>query len=442
MGNKFFLIALLCAALGLFLFIRPRLFAPDPPPTLMDRLPESEILGRFYILDVAKETSAMLFYNKVPFRDLVSSDFLLSQAKNFGLDIQRPCYFFAEQEGEWGTFLHVMDSSRVPGGIMKLKQFTELRDTTILERRMQFLPEQNIYLYYDKAYLFVYHGNHMKKRLSRAVNAQRGDIENSWQKFKSLSTFKSDRLVVFSNSKKLKKYGIEYGVFAHDSDSLSFKLKTYIRASRDLKIKMKNSGMAYEPTATTTRMLNLHLDITEFRKDKQHPLYLWIAEMGRKVGFPTDAFFDAWDGDLSFQQGGTQLIAEEVIETDYNDEFEMVETRTTKMVPVPGFAVLISVNDKSQILVSKLFSKGIINKQGNKYRFLFSPPIKMNIMPTYLSGYSSDRSPKLSTGSSCSGIWDYRGTSVTFRVDQLKKREVYGSIEFPVNRLIRKSKFF
>ena len=57
-GNKVMLIALLCAALALFLYIRPRLFAPDPPPSLLDRLPESEIVGRYNLLDIAKIESA------------------------------------------------------------------------------------------------------------------------------------------------------------------------------------------------------------------------------------------------------------------------------------------------------------------------------------------------------------------------------------------------
>lgn len=441
-GNKIFLIALLCAALGLFLFIRPRLFAPEPKPSLMDRLPESEILGRFYLLDVARESSPMLFYHKIPFRDLASADFLLSQAKNFGLDVQKQSYFFADRSGEWGTFLSVIDSSRIQNGLIKLEQFVPVTDTTILQRKVRFLPKQNLYIFYDKTYLMVYHGTKIKARLSRCINAKHGEMGDSWKKFQSLKTFRDDKLVVFSNDKKLKKYGVEYGLFAHDSDSLSFKLKTYIKTSKNHKLKMKESGSAFESTATTTRMLDLHLDISEFRKDKKHPLYLWIAEMGRKVSFPTDAFFAAWDGDLCFQQGGTQMVEEEVVETGYNEEFEMTEIRTTRLVPIPGFAVMISVNDQSKNLVSGLFSKGIINKQGNKYRFLFSPPLTLNIKPTTISAYSSGRSPKVNTGSNCSGLWNYKGTPVAFQVDSLKQRGVYGSIQFPVNRLIRRSKFF
>jgi len=440
-GNKILLIVMLCAALGMFLYLRPRLFSPEPAPTLIDRLPESEILGRFYLLDVARETSSMMYYQKIPFRDLISAEFLLSQGKSFGLDVQKPGYFFSDEEGEWGTFLSVIDSSKIDAGVRRLQEFTEIRDTIIHKRKLHFLPNQNMYLFYDKSYIFLYHGNQMKKRLGHAMFAKNGEAGDSWKKFESLKTFKNEKLVVFSSSERLKKLGIDYGLFSHDSDSISFKLKTYIKASRPLKIKLKEPEVSLAGTPNMEKELNLHIDITEFRKDKQHPLYKWIAEMGRKVSFPTDAFFAAWNGDLTFQEGGTQMVKEEVIATEYDDEFNLTEVRTTKLVPVPGFALLISVSDKS--FINTLFAKGIITKQDAKYRFLFSPPLKMNIKPDYISAYSSDKSPVVGKGgASCSGLWNYKGTKVAFRIDSLTTNEVFGSMEFPVHRLLRKSKFF
>lgn len=104
-GNKIMLIVMLCVALALFLYIRPKLFAPNPPALLVDRLPESEIIGRFKLLDAAREANALMFKNKTPFREYMTYDFLLSQAKSFGIDIQRPGYFFSNGEEEWGTYV-------------------------------------------------------------------------------------------------------------------------------------------------------------------------------------------------------------------------------------------------------------------------------------------------------------------------------------------------
>lgn len=441
-GNKLFLIALLCAALALFLFIRPRLFAPEPQARLLDRLPEGEMLGRFYLLDVANESSSMLFYHKVPFRDLVSPDFILGQAKSYGLDVQKPGYFFANRTGEWGTFLNVTDSSRIQNGLVKLQQFVNMQDTVVLQRKLQYIPTQKLFVFYGKDYLMLYHGSKIKERLSRCVNAKNGEIGEGWKKFESLSTFKDDKLVVYAQNKQLQKYGIEYGLFAHDSDSLSFKLKTYIKTLTPHKLKLKDNGLRFAQSKATTKMLDLHLDVSEFRKDKKHPFYKWIAQKGRKIGFPTDAFFAAWEGDISFQQGGTQLIEEEVIETGYNDEFEMVETRTIRQVPVPGFSLMLSMNDQSKAFINMLFARGIITKQDRKYYFLFSPPLTLNIRPETLSAYSASKSPAIETGQGNRGLWKYKGTPVAFSIDSLDTREIYGSMEFPVNRLIRKTKFF
>lgn len=441
-GNKLFLIALLCAALALFLILRPRLFAPEPQAQLIDRLPEDEILGRFYLLDVANESSSMLFYHKVPFRDLVSPDFILSQAKSYGLDIQKPGYFFANRSGEWGTFLNVTDSSRVQNGLVKLSQYVNIEDTTVLQRNLHYIPAQKLFIFYDKNYILFYHGTKIRSRLARCVNAKSKEIGEGWKKFEAIHTFKDDKLVVFAQNKQLRKYGIEYGLFAHDSDSLSFKLKSYIKTIKPHKLKLKESGPGFEQSASTTKMLDLHLDVSEFRKDKKHPFYQWIVEKGRKIGFPTDAFFAAWEGDISFQQGGTQLIDEEVIETGYNEEFEMVETRTIRKVPVAGFSLMLSMNDQSKTFINSLFARGIITKQDKKYHFLFSPPLTLNILSNSLSAYSSTRSPHVKPAQSSRGLWKYKGTPVAFSIDSLRAKEVFGSIEFPVNRLIRRSKFF
>jgi hypothetical protein len=98
------------------------------------------------------------------------------------------------------------------------------------------------------------------------------------------------------------------------------------------------------------------------------------------------------------------------------------------------------VNENGQKLVAALFTKGIVTKQGKHYHFLFSPPLTLNILPKSISAYTAGKSPKVTTGSSCSGLWNYRGTDVLFRIDSLKKKEIYGSFEFEVASLIRKGK--
>jgi hypothetical protein len=120
----------------------------------------------------------------------------------------------------------------------------------------------------------------------------------------------------------------------------------------------------------------------------------------------------------------------------------MVETRTVRKIPVVGFSVMLSMNEQSKSFINALFARGIMTKQDRKYYFLFSPPLTLNIRPETISAYSSSKSPVIETGQGNRGLWNYKGTPVAFSIDSLRKHEIYGSIEFPVNRLIRKSKFF
>lgn len=439
-GNKVMLIFLLCTALALFLYIRPKLFAPEPPPTLIERLPNSEIIGRFNLLETAKETQSLMFKNKVPLREYFTSDFLLSQAKSIGIDIQSTAYFFSDGKDEWGTFVSVLDSSRIQNGFQRLDQYLTVKDTVVLGKVLKKIDDLNLYIYYDKNYILVYHGQSIKQKLGRAIWAKVGETEEVWKKFLKRKTFDQEKIVLYSSSPKLKEVGLDYVMFAHDSDSINIKLKSYLHASRKLDFKEKQDGISFERNPATNKALELHLDISDFKNNRKSPLYRWISDMGKKISFPTDAFFDAWEGDLSLQEGGTHYINEEVIEIGYDDEFNPIEIRTTQKVPVPGYSMIFSVNEKGKTLINALFAKGIVTKQDRFYRFLFSPPLNLNMQPTSISAYTSGISPKTTTGSKCHGMWNYKGTDVLFQIDSLKSREVYGSLEFEVTRFVRKGK--
>jgi hypothetical protein len=130
-----------------------------------------------------------------------------------------------------------------------------------------------------------------------------------------------------------------------------------------------------------------------------------------------------------------------VVEMSYDEDFNPIEVRKTNLVAVPGYSMLFSVNEKGNKLVSALFAKGIVTKQGKYYHFLFSPPLSLNILPNSISAYTAGRLPKTTTGSSCNGLWNYKGTDILFRIDSLKKKEIYGSLEFQVASFLKRGKF-
>ncbi len=441
-GNKVFLITLLCAALGLFLYLRPRLFAPDPPPSLEDRLPSAKLIGRFFLTDIAAESSPFLYKYKLPFREYLTEDFILSQAKSFGLDLQKPGYFFAEGEQEWGAFVRLTDSSKVQTGFERIQQSVKIQDTVVFNTRIRKIPFLKAYIYYDKDYLFFYKGTKLKKRLGNVLFAEKDAITQQWSKFLAQRMFEKESFVCYTENDQLKKAGFDFGLLAYNADSSHFKFKALLHATRDLKLQLKDSGVAYLPTSKPSKMVHLHLDISQFRKDKKHPLYLLAANTAKRVSFPIDAFFNAWDGDLSYLEGGIQLIEEEYIEIGVDDEFNPVELKKTKQVPIKGFNAMMSVNNEGTDLVNRLFAKGIVNKQGDKYRFLFSPPVKINILKDRLSAYTSNTQPKLVQEKTNYAIWNYKGTRLRFQIDSLTKHDVYSSIDIKVEDWIKNFKFF
>jgi hypothetical protein len=439
-GNKVVLIAMLCIALGLFLYFKPQIFAPEPEARLMDRLPEAEIIGRFKLLDIARETNGLLFKQKVAFREYLTYDFLLTQAKNFGLDLQKPGYFFSDGKAEWGSFVSVTDSSKIGSGIQRLEQFFSVRDTLLFDQHVKKIPQLGVYFYYSDKYLFVYNGKHLKRRLGKALFAKNGEAESSWKKFNEINTFSDENLVVFAHSDKLAAKGIDYGLMAHDSDSANFKLKTVLHANYDIKVKLKKNGPAIIPDGSASKLLNLHLDVSEFKKDKEHPLYSWLASLAKRISFPIDAFFDAWDGDLCYREGGVQLVDQEQVEMGYDDEFNQVEIRKLVKVPVRGFGAMMTVNEYGKEFINKLFAKGILTKQGSNYRFLFSPPLRLSIQDTMVSVFTSKTMPVPAMNSACSGVWMYKRTPFEFQIDSMKRRDVFGTIQFPVHYLLKRNK--
>ena len=437
LGNKLFLITLLCAGLGLFLYIRPMLFAKDPPPRLQDRLPEAEFVGRIQIFDLARDANGLLFKEQVPFREYMTADFLLSQAKNYGIDVQDPLYFFANGEDEYGAFVTLSDSSKLHPAFQRINQYLQVKDTFVHKTKVKKLEDLGLYIYYDKHYAFIYKGPALKQRLGHAIYAKYGETSTTWERFNRINRFKNETFVLYSQHDAFKKYGIDYGMMAFTCDSSNINLKTYFHSNYDLKIKQKPKGAAFTINGTPKTAIHLHLDITEFRKDKKHPLYKIISDYARKVSFPTDDFLTAWDGDLSYLQGGIQMIEEEYIEMGIDEEFNEIQVRKTKQVPVKGFSAMMSVNEYGQQLVSKLFAKGILNKQGNKYRFLFSPPVRINIQPTQLSAYTSNGSPKIEDETESYVLFTYKGTPIKVILNRLTKRDIFSTVQIDAGSLLK-----
>jgi hypothetical protein len=290
--------------------------------------------------------------------------------------------------------------------------------------------------------MLLYKGDDFKRIFNRVVHAKKGDVAPSWKAFLKEKQFKNEKLVLFANWSKLKEKGVKTALFAHDSDSTSFHLKTHIRSQKPLNFSTKSGGLNFQSGNYVSKMLNLHLDVSKLRKVPEDPLYQWMMKLGKHISFPTKEFLDAWEGDLSYREGGVQTIKETYTESVLDEDFNVTEVQREKEVKVPGFSLLLSTNANDKKLLDKLFAKGILTNTNNELRFLFSPPLKMQKKGTYYYFYSGDFIPKTEEYHVNNGIWVHKGTSYQFSIDSLTKYELFGSVYIPVNRIIRRNRFF
>jgi hypothetical protein len=440
LAKKVFTIIILALSLAGFLYLRPYLFKKEAPPRIIDRLPEAEFLGKANILELARETSGMMFYNKVPFRDFTSYEFILSQSKMYGVDLQKPAYLFGNEDGNWGAILHVSDSSKTSNGIDRIRNFVSIRDSLIYDTKIWYIPKQKAYLHYGKNYLLVYSGTNFRMILNQVLNSKIYRQRKEWKRFLSLKEFQNDHLVIYSNWKKLNRFGIETALFAHDSDSLSFNLKSYLKKKTPFYIRKKTGGIAFASIANSKKSVEFHLDIEKLNEHQEDSLYVSLVQIGRKFGFPITEFLNAWNGDLCFAEGGEQKMLEKYVTTELDEEFNVTEVEKTRQVEVPGYSLLISTNNKGYVFVNRLFQKGFLRQDGKRFRVLFSPPLNFIQTPEFISLYSGSIAPKFNLGDQNRVIWTNQQTRYSFQIDSLNNNEVFGSMQIPVARLFKRNK--
>lgn len=442
LARKGLFIILLIAILSSYFYLRPLFFKEPEEPLLEDRMPEGDYLGRMYLFDLAKETTDLLFYNQLPMRDLLTPDFLLAQAKSYGIDLQKPSYFFANENKEWGSLITLTDSAKIRSGIIRLKNNFEIKDTVVAEQKVFRLKEDNVYFTYGKTWLFIYHGANFPKRMYHVVYSKKGDIHPRWAQFLNEQVFSDEKLVVYANTKRWKTPGIAAAMFAHDADSVQMHFKTYVRTEDSLYVVEKDSGLAFPYSSASNKLLNVHLDVNRLRTKKDHPIYFWLNKLGKRIAFPVGTFMDAWDGDLAFHQGGTVSVQETYVESVFDEDFNVTEVKRTKEVKLPGFSFLMTTNHRQKELISKLFSKGIMRKERSNYYFLNSPPLKLIVKPAYLYFNASNQIPKLTQSNENIGVWNWKGNQLRFSLDSLSHNEVFGSIHAPAMGLLRNSGYW
>lgn len=409
-------------------------------PRFVDRLPMSDILGRTNVLDLAEDLLPVTYSNQIPFRDFITPEFILSQGKINGLDLQKSVYFFGSESKakikEWGMMVHVSDSSKVFPGIKRFEKMTRVKDSTLFDHRIFICPEYNLTIGYGKDWLLVSDRKSFKKYFDHVVNARIKSIYPRWRRFIEERQFSDKALQISAISNELKKYGIASALLAASADSTSLTLHARLVNMDTIPFSLKPTVERFDRTEFTRRMISLNLDIDSLENDKNHPLYDLLKKTARKISFPVDQFLETWDGQLSFRQGGLQTITEAYIESELDENFNVTEVVKYKQKKISGFSLQLSMNEHRKDFINQLYSKGILTREENKVRMLYFPPMNMRTQEESVSFYTNSFQPETTSDSTQSVLWDFNYTPVLFTLDSIQTKTAYGKINIGLRKIV------
>ncbi len=436
--NKGFFFVFLILLLGATLVFKSGLLKLNSNPRLIDRLPTSDYLVRLKSLGFSKEINAILFKYKLPVREFASPDFLLSQAKHHGINIQSEAYlFFNQTRDEWGGLVPLTDSSKIINGIERFRKNTEVLDSSIEDVRVFHFPEIEAIVAYEKNYLFIYRGNKFKKRLEEIRNTKQGSIRPSWKRFLSRKALKNEKLVVYTESPMIKEWGFDYGLFAHDNDTVNLHVKCLLYSYTPHGIKLKSSYQGLDKSAQDSKSIELHLHPSFKTTYTGKALMAKLNSYGRKISFPTTTFFDVWNGDLSFREGGVVNSTQKIVVSEFDENFNVREVIKYEQIQVPGYAVVFNTHDNGMKFINAMFAKGLLHTEEQRLRFLFSPLLRMNKIDSNYMFTSAAFFPPLVDKPENHMLWSYEGTPFLVTFEKIRRNSIELNVQFQAKPLIK-----
>lgn len=437
MLRKLTFIFVLALLFGAFLIVNPYLKREEEPPSIEDRLPDADFMATVDCIRLAREINGMLYYYEVPYRDFLSPEFILSQAKAYGLHLQNPTYFFANKDGEYGIIAELTDSTRLGQGMEKLKHFFDVKELTIERQKVYKIQEYKSYLFYGSDYICFYKGDSLKTHIRRITEAKTNQISPVWIELINQKKYLNKSVVLYSRLSDFKQVNVDQALAYPIIDSTHIYFHTYLASKDTLPLKLKEGGMDFKTGDFTKRAVNLHIDPTYLQQHPEHPLYTYLLKQGSRIRIPIKEFLERWDGHIAFQQGGWINVDEKYIESEIDDDFNITEVTKTRQVKVPGFSLHYSLKKPSLDLLEIMKKTGFMTEQENKYHLLLSPPLNFKQNKDYShTFYASQSVPKMETSGKSYVMWTHKGTQYTATIDSIKTFEFYGNISFSMENLL------
>ena len=98
---------------------------------------------------------------------------------------------------------------------------------------------------------------------------------------------------------------------------------------------------------------------------------------------------------------------------------------------------MVSTLKPATAFIKTLISKGILTKEEDKYRFLFSPLFSMKIYKNAFVFYTSENIPSIIPSTENKMRWEYKGIQLNFDIDSSINNTLYGGVRIPAKAILK-----
>ena len=434
MYKKIFIIIILAILLGLLLYIKPFKEKETESFKIEYILPEADLVGRIRVLDLLKETTNLLIFNNVKVRQFLTYEFILSIAKMYGMDLQSPVYIFANDRGDYGLVIPLLNSDKLNNAIERVQIDFEVSDSLIKNQKVYRLDDENIFFYKRKKYAVIYKGDYFSE-IYKDLSRKSTKTKESWKMLFSNPYFKNEHLVMYTKSKILNDLGVNHIYLAQDSDSTEFYLKSRIVMNDSIPFLINQNGKTINFSDYSKRMVDLHLNFQQLNTHTKKMVASKFNNLSKKISFPMEDFVELWAGDLCFEEGGFYKITEKYIETELDENFETQEVEKVRERLIPRYKLMVSTIKSANAFINSLISKGIITREDEQYRFLFSPLFDMKVYKNAFIFYTSEKIPRIVPSKDNKLRWEYKSIELNFDIDTTINNTIFGGVRIPSNTI-------
>lgn len=440
MKNRILFVALLVALLIGIFFYQPILFPKKPYPSIEDRLPDAPIIGKINLIELTDKIVPLLFKQKIAYRDFISTDFILTQAKSGGIDVQKPIYFYSTDEDEMGILMSVSDSSKVPAIISKLSSFYNLQDTIIGTHLAHKITTHNIYISYERNWMFIYKGKRFIKHYFQIKFADNTSRRKRWKDFLADKNFENHPISISFRSKATAKKGLDHIGATFEVDSNYVYLTTYLQDQNQFPLQLKEHGKGLSIDEDKSKYYaDIHLSIPKKVQLEETYIYDLILPFTQKVNFPLKAFLAGWGGDLSLDIDRSIKIKESYIDTEFDDNFNAIEKEKFRWVDRRQFIFFATAKENYyRDFVNQMYGRGFLRKEGDALYLLTIPFINIIQKEKQLYLYSGYFPAIEKVEAKNTAVFLYDNDEFKFQIDTIRNNEMQISGRIPFSYFIKK----